>query len=83
MTAIFEMRISSETLSHEELITITGSSLKSHQIDWLEKNGWVFFKNRGGDPIVGTFYTRLKLSGINPKSFASSEAWTPDFTGIH
>jgi Domain of unknown function (DUF4224) len=83
MTAIFEMLINNETLTSEELVAITGSSLKSHQIEWLNKNGWVFFKNRGGEPIVGTFYARLKLSGINPKSFASSDSWNPDFTGVH
>ena len=83
MTAIFELVINSEILSPEELIAITGSTLKAHQVQWLEKNAWVFFKNRGGDPIVGTFYTRLQLSGINPKSFATSEAWTPDFTRAH
>lgn len=83
MTSIFELQITHETLSPETLISITGCSRKSDQIDWLGKNQWIFFKNKSGEPIVGTFYARLMLAGISPKSIAIGKAWQPDFANLN
>ena len=82
MSAIFEMPIDSETLTTDEVAQITGCSRKSDQIEWLSCNGWIFHKNRAGEPIVGRLYARLKLAGITPASLTTSGGWVPDFSGI-
>jgi hypothetical protein len=68
MGAIFELHLQSETLTSEEVACITGCNRKGDQIDWLTTNGWRFYKNRGGDPIVGRLYARMQLAGIQPGS---------------
>lgn len=82
MSAIFELSITSETLDDEEIGKITGAARKSDQIHWLDKNGWIFHKNRSGDPIVGRLYARLKLAGINPGALATQGGWVPDFSQV-
>jgi len=69
----------SETLSHEELVEITGSARYGGQVAWLNENGWKHHRNRAGAPIVGRWYARMKLAGITPQA-ATAEAWTPDFS---
>jgi hypothetical protein len=76
------MVISSETLAPEELAEISGCKRQSDQVDWLTKNGWTFHKNRGGDPIVGRLYARLKLAGINPQTLTTAGGWAPDFSQV-
>lgn len=71
MSAIFELPISSETLSEDEVSDISGCSRKSDQIEWLTKNGWVFFQNRAGAPKIGRLYARLRMAGINPASLSA------------
>ena len=73
--------IQSETLAPDELAEITGCARSRDQIAWLEANDWALLKNRAGAPIVGRWYARLKLAGITPQA-ATTEAWSPDFTGI-
>ena len=70
----------SETLSHEELVEITGSAWAAKQIAWLDENGWKHHKNRAGAPIVGRLYARMRLAWITPQA-ATAQAWAPDFTG--
>lgn len=82
MTAIFEFPLPTETLTPDEVATITGCSRKNDQIEWLSCNGWTFHKNRAGEPIVGRMYARLRLAGITPTAMASSGGWTPDFTQV-
>ncbi|MDR1853852.1 MAG: DUF4224 domain-containing protein [Azoarcus sp.] len=82
MTAVFEMPISSETLSPEELDEITGSCRRDKQVEWLEQNRWEFFLALNGKPKVGRLYARLKLAGINPHALATTGGWVPDFSGI-
>lgn len=82
MTAIFEMPIASETLAHEEIVTITGCARKGEQSEWLGANGWTFHKNRAGEPIVGRLYARLRMAGITPAALATTGGWVPDFSGI-
>lgn len=79
MTAIFEMPISSETLSQDEIVFITGCSRRADQVIWLEAQGWTFIKNKAGEPIIGRMYARLKLSGINPSTLTNPSTWAPDF----
>jgi len=82
VSAIFELTISSETLTVDEILEISGATRKSDQIDWLKKNGWVFHTTRAGDPVVGRLYARLKLSGINPGALATTGGWVPDLSQV-
>jgi hypothetical protein len=82
MTAIFEFPLSSETLSSAEVAEITGATRSGAQIEWLIGNGWTYHTNRGGAPIVGRMYARLRLAGITPAALATSGGWVPDFSGL-
>lgn len=83
MGAMFEYPLTSETLPPEELAAITGASRKADQETWLKKNGWVFFLNRAGAPVVGRLYARMKLAGINPADVASNDAgWSLDLSRV-
>lgn len=82
MTAIFEMPLADETLSSEELHRITGYAHKAEQAKWLTEAGWVFHKNKAGEPIVGRLYARLKMAGITPAALTSSGGWAPDFSQL-
>lgn len=82
MSAIFEMPIPSETLDPDEVERITGCHRKGDQIQWLTVNGWVFYPNKAGEPIVGRLYARLKMAGINPAALATSGGWVPDFSKV-
>ena len=82
MNNLFDNSIQSETLTAEELETISGCCRKVDQIKWLQKNGWTFIKNRAGAPIIGRLYARLRLSGINPASLVSTPTWAPDLSKV-
>lgn len=82
MTAFFEMPLSSETLTQEEIVLITGCSRRADQITWLQTEGWTFVRNKAGEPIVGRLYARLKLSGISPSTLISSSSWIPDLNKV-
>lgn len=77
-----------EVLSDEELIEITGYKPRAYQRRWLSSRGWHFVESRGGRPLVGRQYARLKLSGavvdlmpITPPPLPRPE-WTPDFSRV-
>ena len=74
------MTYHSETLAHEELVEITGSSRYGGQVAWLNENEWKHHKSRAGAPIVGRLYARMRLAWITPQA-ATAQAWAPDFTG--
>jgi hypothetical protein len=80
MSAIFELPLADETLSQEELHRITGYAHNGDQARWLKDAGWVFHTNKGGAPIVGRLYARLKMAGITPSALTSSGGWAPDFS---
>lgn len=84
MTAMFEMPLPSETLEPEEIAKISGCARSGDQVDWLKKNGWVFFQNRAGAPIIGRLYARMKMAGINPAALAGHEAsgWQLDMSTV-
>ncbi|KAB8065709.1 DUF4224 domain-containing protein [Janthinobacterium violaceinigrum] len=82
MNNLFDNPIQSETLTAEELETISGCCRKVDQIKWLQQNGWTFIRNRAGAPIIGRLYARLRLSGINPASLVSTPAWAPDLSKV-
>ncbi len=81
MTAVFELPLTSETLSPEEIVEITGSKVWDGQRGWLDTNRWKYHTNRAGRPIVGRMYARLKLSGIEASALAP-QTWQPDFAKL-
>lgn len=82
MTAIFEFPLPSETLEPEEVVKITGCKQRGDQVAWLDRNSWLFHKNKAGDPIVGRMYARLRMAGINPIALTTSGGWVPDFSKL-
>lgn len=77
-----------EILSDEELVEITGYKPRAYQRRWLNERGWHYVESRGGRPLVGRQYARLKLSGavldVVPTAPPSPPrpAWTPDFSRV-
>ncbi|MES2832454.1 MAG: DUF4224 domain-containing protein [Pseudomonadota bacterium] len=63
--------IESEILQNDELCKLTGRMLVKHQIAWLTANGWKFHLSALGSPIVGTWYARMKLAGIEPSDLSA------------
>jgi Domain of unknown function (DUF4224) len=82
MSALFELPLSSETLTQDEVAEITGCSRRGDQVAWLCAAGWTYVTNRAGDPIVGRLYARLRLAGITPNSLVMHGGWTPDFSTL-
>lgn len=83
MTALFELQIPNEDLSTDELVRITGCARQSDQLKWLASNNWMHHKNSRGEAMVGRFYARLKMAGINVESIAPKPIWKPDFASLN
>ncbi|WP_166454930.1 DUF4224 domain-containing protein [Duganella aquatilis] len=85
MTAIFELHLTSETLSSDEVADITGCIRRADQLAWLNRNGWIFHTNKAGIPIIGRMFARMKMAGINPATLASSaqaSGWSIDMSKV-
>lgn len=77
------MELQQETLSDDELATITGYKLPSRQIQWLKLKHWEFVLTGANRPIVGRVYARLKLAGVKPSvANAVSEPWSLDLSRV-
>jgi hypothetical protein len=77
------MEFQSETLTDEELATITGYQIPSKQIQWLTDNHWEFVLTGARRPIVGRVYARMKLSGVKPSDAnVVTEAWSLDLANV-
>ncbi|MGY1952731.1 MULTISPECIES: DUF4224 domain-containing protein [Pseudomonas] len=80
--------LETEIFSDEELADLTGYKQRSHQRRWLNDRNWVFVESRGGRPLVGRMYARMKL-GMTSPTFAEESttparpAWTPDFSRVN
>lgn len=73
----------SEILTEDELVAITGYKRPAKQCAWLDQNGWVYYKNRAGHPIVGRIYVRQKLAGIKPdKELREKKVWSLDLSKV-
>jgi hypothetical protein len=59
------MEFQSETLTDDELATITGYKIPSCQRQWLTNNHWEFVVTGAQRPVVGRVYARLKLAGVS------------------
>lgn len=71
--------IESETLTAEELESLTGRPRAREQLVWLKENGWRYETNASGYPIVGRLYTRFKLAGVDLAATATPAGPAPDF----
>ena len=77
------MELQSETLTDDELATITGYQIPSKHIQWLTNNHWEFVLTGARRPIVGRVYARMKLAGVQPLAVqAVDEAWTLDLSKV-
>lgn len=77
-----------EILSDEELADLTGYKLRTHQRKWLKDRNWVFIESRGGRPLVGRMFARMKLGIVNPAIVEQNPppgrpVWTPDFSKVN
>lgn len=77
-----------EILSDDELANLTGYKHRAHQRRWLEERNWIFIESRGGRPLVGRMFTRMKLGMVNPTIIEQNPppvrpAWTPDFSKVN
>ena len=77
-----------EILSDEELVEITGYNHRGYQRQWLKDRNWVFIESRGGRPLVGRMFARMKLGVISPTLATqqpppAAPAWTPDFSRVN
>ncbi len=80
--------IEAEILSDEELTELTGYKQRAHQRKWLKERSWVFIESRGGRPLVGRMYARMKFGMTNPMLVDQSPqptrpVWTPDFSRVN
>ena len=44
-------------------------------------NGWVYYKNATGAPVIGRLYARMKLAGVD-LSLAAPQVYLPDFSHL-
>ena len=80
--------LEAEIFSDEELADLTGYKQRAHQRRWLNERNWVFVESRGGRPLVGRMYARMKLGMTHPTLIEQSTppprpAWTPDFSRVN
>jgi hypothetical protein len=83
MNGSTQLQMASETLSDDELATITGYKTPSFQRQWLTLNAWEYVLTGAQRPVVGRVYARLKLAGIKPSATnAVAETWTLDLSRV-
>ncbi|WP_327440235.1 DUF4224 domain-containing protein [Pseudomonas donghuensis] len=76
-----------EILSEKELAELTGYKARGYQRRWLEERQWHFVESRGGRPLVGRQYARMKL-GVTLQVMPIAPpplpvpAWTPDISKV-
>ena len=76
-------QLASETLSEDELATITGYKTPGFQRRWLTRNEWEYVLTGARRPVVGRVYARLKLAGVKPSATnAVAETWTLDLSRV-
>eukprot|EP01030_Chromulinospumella_sphaerica_P018156 gene18156-18009_t len=56
-----EVVMQAEILSDDELADLTGYKHRAHQRKWLKDRNWVYVESRGGRPLVGRMFARMKL----------------------
>lgn len=74
--------IDTEFLTPEELAEITGYQKAAGQKEWLDRNAWAYVVTGAGRPIVGRWFARLRLAGVQPTATGVEPAWKPDFSAL-
>jgi len=62
--------IENEVLQNDDVCKLTGHLQARHQIKWLNQNCWKFHVSAKGSPIIGAWYARMKLAGVEPSNFS-------------
>ena len=71
-----------EFLTTDELAEVTGYKHVASQREWLDKNAWSYVVNASGRPIVGRWFARMRLAGVQPTATGLQSAWRPDFSAL-
>lgn len=79
MNALFQLPDKPDILEEAEVARLTGHAKAHAQVLWLEKNGWLFEKNRAGKPIVSRLYFQMRLAGIDASAIMPQKVWEPNF----
>jgi hypothetical protein len=74
--------IDTEFLTPEELSEVTGYAHVGRQKEWLDKNRWAYVVNAAGRPIVGRWFARLRLAGVQPTAAGLQQAGQPNFAAL-
>ena len=76
--------VESEILTPDELTEISGRARKDNQRRWLVDNGWKYITNAAGAPIVGRWYARMKMAGVDLSAAVVGPAArvAPDFSKV-
>lgn len=69
-----------EFLNHDEVVALTGRTHKTAQVQWLKENHWRHELNAASAPIIGRWYARMKMAGVDMAAMAPSKM--PDFSKI-
>jgi Domain of unknown function (DUF4224) len=69
--------MSNTFLTPEELAELTESRLRSKQVDWLDRHGWVYVLSRLGNPRVLRAHAEIKMGLVSTMPSAETE---PDFS---
>lgn len=69
-----------EILSQDEVTALTGRSQRAAQAQWLKDNGWRYELNAANDPIIGRWYARMKLAGVEVSHMSPGKL--PDFSRV-
>lgn len=74
-----------EFLTTEELAEVTGYKHVASQCNWLDRNGWFYVVNASGRPIVGRWFARMRLAGVQPTAAAvvMQAAASPNFAALN
>ncbi|MDO4683992.1 MAG: DUF4224 domain-containing protein [Lautropia sp.] len=76
--------LNTEFLTQEELIEVTGYKHPAGQREWLDVNGWKYVLTGAKRPVVGRWFARMQMAGIQPTANGGVEpaAWKPDFSAL-
>lgn len=76
------MNVPAEFLSADEIAELTGRKAPNVQCEWLQSHGWAYEKNASGRPVIGRWYARLKLAGIQPAASGFQVAGQPNLAAL-
>ena len=58
-------------LDMDELTRLTGTKRKHLQIEWLQKNGFIYSENRAGEPILAREHVLARLGVVSPNRISN------------